>query len=400
MSDMRNTIELPPFDQRPHDVPPPPPPPPAPAKPGRSGAGRTVAVAAIVAAVVSASVTAPLTGAIISRSEPEAPSQPAAAEVEPAEVADSQTTTTDAAGANVVAEVAEAVSPSVVFIAVGGFGNSGSGSGVILRSDGYILTNNHVVDNASSVEVTLPDAGVVQAGVVGTDPSSDVAVIKVDQTGLPVPEFASTTPRVGDLTVAIGSPFGLEGSVTSGIVSAVNRSLGDEGGGSALLIDLIQTDAAINPGNSGGALANADAEIIGINTAIISPSQASAGIGFAIPIQSALPIAEQIIEQGYAEHAQLGIQGENVDPRVADLYGLPVDRGALIVAVVPGSAADEAGLTRGDIVTAIDGEPVESMAELAGRIRSYAPGDSATLTVFHDNEERSVDVTFGAAPRQ
>jgi S1-C subfamily serine protease len=212
-----------------------------------------------------------------------------------------------------------------------------------------------------------------------------------------VPAFAETTPRVGDLAIAIGSPFGLEGSVTSGIVSALNRSLPGRGN---TLVDMIQTDAAINPGNSGGALVNGDAEVIGINTAILSQSGANDGIGFAIPVETALPIAEQLIDKGFVEHAQLGIQGQDVDPAAAQLYNLGASQGALVVVVAPDSGAEEAGLQRGDIITAIDDEPVASMADLAGQISRHAPGEVVTLTLVRGGEEMTLDVTLGSAPRE
>ena len=370
-----------------HTSPPPPPPPvePSPA-PRRPRGWVTVLAAALVAALVSAGVTTALmrTNA---QQEPEV-SAPAAVE------------TVDRSGraADDVAAVDAAVSPSVVHIAVGGPTGSGSGSGVVLREDGYILTNAHVVDGAQQVTITLPDSTTHDAEVVGADARSDVAVLHAeDADDLPVPTFASTPPRIGDTAVALGSPFGLEGSVTSGIVSSLNRNVPGQG---SALINLIQTDAAINPGNSGGALADGDGQIIGINTAILSPSGANDGIGFAIPITTALPIAEQLIDQGFAEHAQLGIQGQDVDPEAADLYGLGVDNGALVVEVGEGSAAEEAGLERGDIVTALDGEPVTSMADLAGQISAHSPGDRVELTVVRDGEDQAVDVTLGSAPRE
>jgi S1-C subfamily serine protease len=201
---------------------------------------------------------------------------------------------------------------------------------------------------------------------------------------------------VGELAVAIGSPFGLEGSVTSGVVSALNRTVPGE----RALVNMIQTDAAINPGNSGGALTNGSGEIIGINSAILSPSGANDGIGFAIPITTALPIADQLIDNGFAEHAQLGIQGQDVDPEAAELYGLGADSGALVVLVADGSAADDAGLERGDIITAIDGEEVTSMSDLAGQISAHRPGDVVELTVVSDGEGQTVEVTLGTAPRE
>ena len=399
-----STTEFPQYDTRP------------PAQPGPGAertpqrrtpsTARTVLVAALVSALVSAGVTAPIVASIVEQATDNEP-PPQTQQVSNGDpdtgadtgeddqaAADSGSDRGEAAS-GAVARVSEDVSPSVVFIRVAGAAGEGSGSGVILREDGYILTNSHVVADATAVRVTLPDAGELDAEVVGADPSSDLAVIKVEAEDLPVADFADAAPRVGDLAVAIGSPFGLEGSVTSGIVSAVNRNLG---GGDALLVDLIQTDAAINPGNSGGALVNGDSEVIGINTAIIG--QANAGVGFAIPIQSALPIAEQLIDKGFVEHAQLGIQGQDIDPQTAELYRLGAAAGALVVEVAEGSAAEEAGLERGDIITAIDDEKVSSMAQLAGRIRAYSPGDEVTLTVMRDGEEETIDVTLGAAPRQ
>ncbi|MDP8969548.1 MAG: trypsin-like peptidase domain-containing protein, partial [Actinomycetota bacterium] len=292
-----------------------------------------------------------------------------------------------------VEAVAQAVLPSVALVEVGGVRGQGSASAVTFRPDGYLLTNNHVVEGGQRIRVTLPDGTTHEAEVVGTDPSTDLAVLHIDATDLPVPAYARQAPQIGELAVAIGSPFGLESSVTAGVVSAVSRAVGTPAGA---LTDMVQTDAAINPGNSGGPLVNADAEVIGINTALLSPSGANDGIGFAIPVATAVPIAEQLVDRGFVEHAQLGVRGQDVDPQVAELYDLAVTEGAVIVEVVPGSAADRAGLERGDIVTAIDGEPVSGMVELAGRIRSLAPGDRVTLTVVRDGERRNVDVTLDA----
>ena len=378
-------------------VPPPPPPPPVvepPAEPRRPRGWVTVLAAALIAALVSAGVT---TALVRDGASDAGDSQTAAAD-EPAPELDQPNAASGEGASPDIAAVSAAVSPSVVHIGVAGLGGTGSGSGVVLREDGYILTNAHVVNGAEQVEVTLPDGSVNPAEVVGADAASDLAVVQVsDGDDLPVPDFATVAPAVGDPAIAIGSPFGLEGSVTSGIVSALNRSLpGDSG----TLVNMIQTDAAINPGNSGGALVNGDGEVIGINTAILSPSGANDGIGFAIPITTALPIADQLIEQGFAEHAQLGIQGQDVDPQAAELYNLGVDNGALVVLVAEGSAAEEAGLERGDIITAIDDEPVTSMADLAGQISAHAPGDEVTLTLVRDGDEQTVEVTLGSAPRE
>ncbi|MPZ73127.1 MAG: PDZ domain-containing protein [Nitriliruptorales bacterium] len=387
---------LPPRDDTPQSppsvTPTPPPEPPA----SRGPRGWAVLLAAIV---VSALVSAAVTGAMILRADAGNDSGAVTAAdtagpeetVEPARDVGTDRTSSD------VATVAAAVSPSVVHIGVQGARGSGSGSGVVFTQDGHVVTNAHVVSGADEVQVTLPDGTIHTADVVGTDPASDLAVVHVeDAADLPVPDFAETDPRVGELAVAIGSPFGLEGSVTSGIISALNRSLPGDAG---TVINMIQTDAAINPGNSGGALVNGDAEIIGINTAIISSSQGNDGIGFAIPIRTARPIAEQLIDKGYAEHAQLGIQGQDVDPDASELYKLGAERGALVVMVSDGSAADEAGLERGDIITAINDETVTSMVDLAGQISSHSPGDEVALTVVRSGETRTIDVTLGSAPR-
>ena len=375
--------------------PPPPPPPPVPpvvAAPRGPGLWRAVLASALVAALVSAGVTT----AVVRSTDAQDTASETSADTAP-EVPDISGDANAPSGTDIAA-VAAAVSPSVVHIGVAGLSGSGSGSGVVLREDGYVLTNAHVVEDAEQVQVTLPDGSTEEAEVVGADTASDLAVVYAeDATSLPVPDFAAAAPRVGDTAVAIGSPFGLEGSVTSGVVSALNRSLPGEAG---TLVNMIQTDAAINPGNSGGGLANGDGEIIGINTAILSPSGANDGIGFAIPITTALPIAEQLIEQGYAEHAQLGIQGQDVDPEAAELYNLGADSGALVVAVAEGSGADEAGLERGDIITAIDGEDVTSMADLVAQISTRRPGDDVTLELVRDGEPQTLDVTLGSAPRQ
>ncbi len=375
---MSDTIDRPQADD-PLPLPPPPPsaePPAARSSTASPGGGwKPLLAAAAVGAVVSAGITAP--AVLATRSPITAASAPVRVDSD----------------AQPVEAVAQAVLPSVALVEVGGVRGQGSASAVTFRPDGYLLTNNHVVEGGQRIRVTLPDGTTHEAEVVGTDPSTDLAVLHIDATDLPVPAYARQAPQIGELAVAIGSPFGLESSVTAGVVSAVSRAVGTPAGA---LTDMVQTDAAINPGNSGGPLVNADAEVIGINTALLSPSGANDGIGFAIPVATAVPIAEQLVDRGFVEHAQLGVRGQDVDPQVAELYDLAVTEGAVIVEVVPGSAADRAGLERGDIVTAIDGEPVSGMVELAGRIRSLAPGDRVALTVVRDGERRNVDVTLDA----
>ena len=378
----------PPLSADPWQSPPPPPAPPAePAPTARPRGWVSLLAAALVAALVSAGVTTAMV-------RPQAP--PDIAQETAADSGVRQTAPRPVV-ADDIASVASAVSPSVVFIEVAGMSGQGTGSGVILRSDGYVLTNAHVVNGAEAVRVTLPDGQSYDGDVVGADARSDVAVVQLaDATDLPAATFAENAPRVGELAIAIGSPFGLEGSITSGIVSALNRSVPGQGN---TLVDMIQTDAAINPGNSGGALVNGEGEVIGINTAILSPSGANDGIGFAIPAETALPIAQQLIDKGFVEHAQLGIQGQDVDPAAAELYSLGASQGALVAAVAPDGGAEAAGVQRGDIITAIDDEPVTSMADLAGQISRHAPGDVVTLTLVRDTDEMTLDVTLGSAPR-
>ena len=377
-------------------LPPPPAPPAQPARPAVAS-WRTVVVSALVAAVVSAGVAVPVTLAL-DEDAPPAIGTPDGSADAGATRAQQRATGADAAreAELSVADIAAAVLPSVARVDVAGAGGQGAGSAVIFREDGYLLTNNHVVEGAAQVRVTLPDGSSEEAEVVGTDPASDLAVLRVEADALPVPEFATDDPEVGDTAVAIGSPFGLDSSVTAGVVSALNRAVPTPG---APLVDMIQTDAAINPGNSGGALVDGHARVIGINTAIFSPSQANAGIGFAIPITSALPIAEQLVEQGFVRHAQLGITGQDVDAAVAELYGLPVERGAVVADVLPGSAADEAGLRRGDIIVELDGVQVDSMAGLTAAIRAMEPGVEVAIGFYRGTQRMDVTATLGAAQR-
>ncbi|HEX2026415.1 MAG TPA: trypsin-like peptidase domain-containing protein [Nitriliruptorales bacterium] len=360
--------------------------------PRARGGWRPVAAAAVVAAVVSAGVALPIARATVETSEeqPATATAPDSGQVRPPAAAGERTS---------IADIAAAVSPSVVRVDVAGRGGRGSGSGVIMRADGLILTNAHVVGDASRVQVTLADGSVHDGEVVGADPASDVAVVRIDADDLPAPRFAADEPRVGDTAVAIGSPFGLDETVTAGVVSALHRTLEAPG---IALTDLIQTDAAINPGNSGGALVDGDGQVIGVNTAILSPSGANNGIGFAIPIDTALGVAEQLAQTGTVAHAFLGVQGQTVDPAVAELYGLPVTRGAVLVDVQDGTPAARAGLRRGDIVVALDDRTIRSMAELAGAVRGHRPGDDVTVTYHRGGERRTATVTLGerpAAPR-
>ena len=304
--------------------------------------------------------------------------------------------------------VAAKVGPSVVQVNVravqqtplGTRRGEGIGSGVIYRSDGYIITNNHVIEDATGVNVAFADGTTERASVVGTDPNTEIAVLKVNRDNLPGATFDENTPIVGQLAVAIGSPSGFESTVTAGIVSGVGREFPPELTGSdsqaRALVDLIQTDAAISPGNSGGALADRDGRIIGINVAYLPPQQTGAeNLGFAIPSDTAVSVADQLIDTGEVSTAYLGVFTTDLSPEDASRFDLPVDSGALVEQVVPGSAASDAGVRKGDIITALGDARVESYGDLLGALRDYAPGDTVTLTVFRDGNDTNLEVTLG-----
>ena len=354
----------------------------------RLGWRQYLAVAA-VSATAAAAVAVPV-------SLQDDPATAAAPAVSVAQDGEPARTITTGEGAS-ISEIAAEVSPSVARVDVVAARGAGSGSAVVYRSDGYLVTNNHVVQGAREVSATLPDGTEYEAEVVGTDPMSDLAVLKVDATDLPVPAFAEQSPTVGDTAIAIGSPFGFDGSVTSGIVSALNRSVTAQG---APLVDLVQTDAAINPGNSGGALVDARGEVIGLNTVIASTSGGSVGVGFAIPTSTVQSVADQIIETGAVEHAYLGVRGGTVDPQVAERYGLATDEGAVVAAVEDGGPAARAGLEQGDIVTAVGDTEITSFPELAGTIQGHAVGDTVTLTVVRGDEELQLDVELAERPTE
>jgi len=274
----------------------------------------------------------------------------------------------------------------------------GLGSGVIMTPDGYIVTNNHVVDSATDVTVTLADKREFKAKVVGTDPKSDIAVLKIDATNLPCITVAdSSKAQVGDYALAVGDPFGVGQTVTMGIVSATGRShLGIE-----QYEDFIQTDAPINPGNSGGALVNDRGELIGINTAIIAHgSEGNQGIGFAIPANMARNVMQQIVEHGKVTRAYLGIVPQDVTPDMAKEFGEKETRGALVADVSADSPAQKSGIERGDIILEVNGKPVADSNELRMTISMMPPDSDANLKVLRNGSEKQVAVKLGTLPTE
>ncbi len=311
------------------------------------------------------------------------------------------------------------VSPSVVNITstslafdffYGPVPQEGQGSGFIIDKEGHILTNYHVVANARQVEVTLANKKKYKAQIIGLDPSHDLAVIKVDAPNLhPVTLGDSSQLQVGQKVYAIGNPFGLNGTMTRGIVSSIRsiREPGDEGG--AFIDEAIQTDAAINPGNSGGPLLNSRGDVIGINTMIASSVGQSAGIGFAIPVNAAKAVINDLVVYGRVRRPSLGIRTLPIGPELADELGLPEDYGLLIMQVIPGGAADQAGLhggsqraylgntpimVGGDLIVAINGERVEDAQDLAHVMNNLKAGDTVTVTVWRGKRKMDVKVTL------
>lgn len=284
----------------------------------------------------------------------------------------------------------------------GGGGNSqqresvGSGSGVILSSDGYIVTNNHVVANGSEIEVTLTNNKSYSAKIVGTDPVTDIALLKVEAENLPALNFGSSDSlRLGEWVLAIGSPYNLRSTVTAGIVSAKGRSLPDMQPDRFKIESFIQTDAAVNPGNSGGALVNTNGEVIGINTAIASNTGSYTGYSFAVPSAIVKKVVNDIIEHGTVQRVILGISMSELNDKLAEYANLPNDySGVFIVECTPGGAADIAGLKREDVIIAIDGKSVNSPAEVQQVINGYKPTDTINIKVLRKGVEREVIVEF------
>ena len=273
---------------------------------------------------------------------------------------------------------------------------TGEGSGFFISADGYAVTNNHVVDHAKTVQVTTDDGAVYMAKVVGTDPKTDLALIKVDAgKSFSFVKFAENDPRVGDWVVAVGNPFGLGGTVTAGIVSARGRDIG-----SGPYDDYIQIDAPINKGNSGGPAFNMDGNVIGVNTAIFSPSGGSVGIGFDIPADTARMVVAQLKARGYVDRAWLGVQIQPMTADIAESIGLKKAEGAIVDQPQADSPAAKAGIVVGDVITAINGGAIKDSREFARKIGMMAPGTSVKLTLVRKNELKTLDLTLGKMPNQ
>jgi Do/DeqQ family serine protease len=273
---------------------------------------------------------------------------------------------------------------------------SSLGSGVIVSTSGYVLTNHHVVEAADEIEVALHDGKKLLAKVVGNDPETDLAVLRVSAENLPAITFGSSDAlRVGDVVLAIGNPFGVGQTVTGGIVSALGRT----GLGINTFENFIQTDAAINPGNSGGALVDAGGNLVGINTAIFSRSGGSMGIGFAIPVSTAKMVLEQIVRTGSVTRGWIGVEVQEITPAVAESFRLGAARGALIAGVLRGGPADKAGVKPGDILVEVDGRPVLDPTAMLNLIAALPPGNGAKMKLRRQGKDVEANITVGRRPK-
>jgi len=358
--------------------------------------GLPVALGAVTAPTAAATVTA----------------MPVVASTAPVTVDTTAASAAVQAQEQLLAGIYQRVDPAVVNITF----SSGSGSGFVYDDQGHIVTNNHVVANAGKMWVTFSDGTMLPATIVGTDSGSDLAVIKVER---PASELHAVTLgdsenlQVGQLAVTIGNPFGLQGTMTTGIVSAVGRVMPEETSNFAI-VDMVQTDSPINPGNSGGPLLDSSGRVIGVNTLILSETGVSSGVGFAVPVATVKKVVPALISTGHYEHPWLGLTGGSITPAVAESLGLSVQQGVLVESVVSGGPAALAGirgatqrvvsnrqatLTGGDIILAVDGLEVKSFDDLVGYLgRKTEVGQKITLTVLRDGQRQSVDVTLTARP--
>ncbi|MGL4557805.1 MAG: Do family serine endopeptidase, partial [Afipia sp.] len=276
----------------------------------------------------------------------------------------------------------------------GGGQMTGQGSGFFISADGFAVTNNHVVDGADKVEVTADDGKVHTAKVIGTDPRTDLALIKVDGvSNMPFAKLSDGQPRIGDWVLAVGNPFGLGGTVTAGIVSARGRDIGN-----GPYDDFIQIDAPVNKGNSGGPTFNTEGDVVGVNTAIYSPSGGSVGIAFAIPASTVKSVVQQLKDKGTVSRGWIGVQIQQVTPEIADSLGLKKPEGALVAEPQVNGPAAKAGVESGDVITRVNDQPVKDARELARTIGGMAPGQTVKLVVVHKGQDKILNMTLGELP--
>jgi serine protease DegQ len=351
----------------------------------------------LIAVVAAASLVVAACGSDSSAS-PNAPSSSAAPSPSPAASAGAaRTPTTAVGGVNDWAQIPQIVAqvePSVTSI----LRDNGEGSGVVWSAEGVVVTNNHVVEGVDEVTVVYADGKRADGKVLATDPLSDLAVVQTDRTDAPPATFATEVPPVGSMAIALGNPLGFENSATVGIISGSHRAIPGAASQAPALVDLVQTDAAISPGNSGGALVGADTKVIGVNVAYIPPSAGSVSIGFAIPAPTVTDVVDQLLSNGRAQHAYLGVLPAALTPEIVQQFDIQASEGALIVEVPSGSPADQAGIQPGDVVTGIGDTQVSTVEDLLGALRQAKPGDQVPVKVVRDGEEQTIDVTLGDFP--
>jgi serine protease Do len=301
------------------------------------------------------------------------------------------TSTAPAPGGTTLADVVARLVPSVVTVRTA----TGVGSGVVYRPD-VVITNHHVVQDSTDVTIDYADGTSSPGHVLATDAITDLAVVRTERTGLPVPEYRTELPRPGEPVLAIGSPLGFEGTVTAGIVSGLNREIPGSAAQSRALVDLIQVDAAISPGNSGGALLDRHGRVIGINEAYIPPAVGAVSIGFAIPAATAVDIAEQLLADGTATHPYLGVQPGRLTPEIAHALGVSAHAGVLVVAVPPQGPAAAGGVRRGDVIVAFGDREIRTVEDLLGALRDTDPGQHTTLTVDRGGQRLELPITIGS----
>ena len=338
--------------------------------------------------LLAAALAAALAGCSLTRA-PQARSTPAPVTAVRASTGAQAAATTDIPG------IVRRVEPSVVTISH----DQGTGSGVVWSNDGVVVTNAHVVGDVRTVEVAFFDGRRAGGRVRATDPDTDLAVVDVERKDLQPATFQKQLPAVGELAVAMGSPLGFQNTITAGIISGLHREIpGSAEQGIRSLVDLVQTDAAISPGNSGGALVNGRGEVVGINVAYIPPEQGAVAIGFAIPGATAVDVVAQLLRNGRATHSYLGIQPDQVTSEVAAQLGLDQARGVVVLSVVGGGPAAQAGLRPGDVIVRLDDANVDTVEDLFGELRRRRPGSQVRLTFVRDGRERQATVTLADRP--